>query len=150
MPPDSSCIPVLCHSGTCSTGITIPPPIPLECNTHQNGNIGRALCYIFIPPDSTGFWQEWVGQCEDLQTTTVDLAKDMDSTTPTSLIDNFPFKAHLNSNYVPTDPEIQEIKAFLLHPIERIRSIEQELIDLETRLKALQKERKNLIRQVGI
>src|SRR6266568_3617415 len=54
MPPDSSCIPVLCHSGTCSTGMTIPPPIPLECNTHRNGNIGRALCHIFIPPDSAG------------------------------------------------------------------------------------------------
>src|SRR6266446_8951555 len=67
MPLDSSCIPVLCHSGTCSTGMTIPPPIPLECNTHRNGNIGRALCHIFIPPDSTGFRQEWGGQCEDLE-----------------------------------------------------------------------------------
>jgi len=78
------------------------------------------------------------------------LAKEMDSTSPTSLIDNFPFKVQLGSNYVPTDPEIQEIKAFLLHPIERIRSIEHELTDLKTRLKALRKEHKSLIRQVEI
>ncbi|KDR68210.1 hypothetical protein GALMADRAFT_43942, partial [Galerina marginata CBS 339.88] len=61
-----------------------------------------------------------------------------------------PFKAQLGSNYIPSDPEIQEIKAYLLHPIARIRLIDDELIDLETKLKALQDERKGLSHQVEI
>jgi len=38
----------------------------------------------------------------------------------TSLIDSFPFSSYLDSNYIPSDEEVVEIKHFLIQPREQL------------------------------
>ncbi|KIM41044.1 hypothetical protein M413DRAFT_28135 [Hebeloma cylindrosporum] len=48
-------------------------------------------------------------------------------TKDTSLIDAFPFSSYLNSNYIPLDEEVVQIKAYLTHSRKRLEEMRAEM-----------------------
>ncbi|KDR68092.1 hypothetical protein GALMADRAFT_78963, partial [Galerina marginata CBS 339.88] len=71
----------------------------------------------------------------------------MDWQIDTSLLDSFPFKAHINSNYIPTDDEIRKIEAFLVQPAIEIQAMRRERMRLEQELEAIKTKLDNVLCQ---
>ena len=55
----------------------------------------------------------------------------------TSLIDSFPFSSYLDSNYIPSDEEVVEIKNFLIQPREQLEQMRTEIARLHAELSSV-------------
>ena len=64
----------------------------------------------------------------------------------TSLIDSFPF-SYLNSNYVPFDDEVVQIKTFLIQPRKHLEQMEKEITRLQAELDSVKSKYDNLYHQ---
>ncbi|KAJ7238562.1 hypothetical protein B0H12DRAFT_1025645 [Mycena haematopus] len=63
-------------------------------------------------------------------------------------LDNLPFVHRLNTNYVPSDSEISEIRAVLLDPENELAGIDARIEDMEIALKRLKDQRALLKRPI--
>ncbi|KDR81234.1 hypothetical protein GALMADRAFT_60696, partial [Galerina marginata CBS 339.88] len=72
----------------------------------------------------------------------------MDFKTDNALINSFPFASRINSNYIPSDDEIREIKAFLVEPARQADQMVVKLDRLYQEIGALEHKHDNFNRQV--
>jgi len=65
----------------------------------------------------------------------------------TSLIDSFPFSSYLDSNYIPSDEEVVEIKKFLIQPREQLEQMGTEIACLHAELSSVKSKYDSLYHQ---
>jgi len=65
----------------------------------------------------------------------------------TSLIDSFPFASYLDSNYIPSDEEVVQIKSFLTQPREQLEQMKAEMDRLQAELSSVKSKYDSLYRQ---
>jgi len=65
----------------------------------------------------------------------------------TSLIDSFPFPSYLDSNYIPSDEEMVQIKTFLIQPREQLEQMRTEMARLHAELSSVKSKYDNLYHQ---
>ncbi|KAF7374640.1 hypothetical protein MSAN_00348900 [Mycena sanguinolenta] len=64
-----------------------------------------------------------------------------DCASPTMSLYNSPFTSHLNTNYVPSDSEVLEIRARLVEPADELARIDARIEEMEIALVQLKEER---------
>ena len=65
----------------------------------------------------------------------------------TSLIDSFPFSSYLNSNYMPFDDEVVQIKTFLVQPRKQLEEMKAEMDRLQAELSSVKSKYDSLYHQ---
>ena len=65
----------------------------------------------------------------------------------TSLIDSFPFFSYLNSNYIPFDDEVVQIKTFLIQPRKQLEEMKAVMDRLQAELSSGKSKYVNLYHQ---
>ncbi|KAF8879981.1 hypothetical protein CPB84DRAFT_1687772, partial [Gymnopilus junonius] len=57
-----------------------------------------------------------------------------------SLVDSFPYPSRLQTNYIPSEEEVVQIKAFLEEPSVKLNALEDKITRLEAELEAAEKD----------
>jgi len=65
----------------------------------------------------------------------------------TSLIDSFPFSSYLDSNYIPFDDEVVQIKTFLIQPRKQLEDMKAEMDRLQAELSSVKSKYDSLYHQ---
>ena len=64
-----------------------------------------------------------------------------------SLIDSFPFSSYLDSNYIPSDEEVVQIKTFLIQPREQLKQMKTEIAHFLAELSSVESKYDSLCHQ---